>query len=274
MKFAPILMSSIASLAVLASPQAAQAQHAIPITGGSIEVRSLNNAAGTTATFNTPQGTVSSDTASIVSTNGWLNPCCSIVGHISGIGFSPSGSPIAYSNLPFAVETIGGIAYLPISGGARRDIAGGMINGAFVDHSVPRARNMHTPGVSIMHNLRVQSNPDMQPGQFSFEKPVIAPKISPAVIPAPPSPAIIPASPSPTPPSPALPNAPEITASTFRQPDPWTEPGHPANQNPEATVVVQTEASDAEMAQQVQHVFRPNGVHTRIMPVWTPGLYQ
>ncbi|MGB0560908.1 MAG: hypothetical protein ACPGVO_03790 [Spirulinaceae cyanobacterium] len=242
MRLSIMLAGFISGVAIAAVPQLAQAQNSIPITGGSIEVRGLNDATQTTATFITPQGTVSSNTATIVSTNGWLNPCCSIVGHLSGVGFSPSG-PVVFSNLPFAVETIGGHAYLPISGGARRDIRGGMINGAYTDHAVPRARTMHTPGQSIMHNLSIQTGIDLSPGQFSFEQTAFTtPTSSPATN------------------SPQQPTPPTVTTRQFSLPESLTEPGNPNPQN-------QAPTNSARP-------LRPNGVHTRIMPVWTPGLYQ
>jgi len=54
---------------------------------------------------------------------------------------------------------------------------------------------------------------------------------------------------------------PELTATTFTIPEPLTEPGGTG------------QTALRSQGQQPQQ-FRPNGVHTRIIPTWTPGLYQ
>ncbi|MDB9311815.1 hypothetical protein PN462_01785 [Spirulina sp. CS-785/01] len=118
---------------------------------------------------------------------------------------------------------------------------------------------------------------------FSFEAPVTPP--TPPTPPAPPAPPASPtpvtppttsvtppttsvtppASPAPvTPPAQVTPpttTIPELTATNFTTPEPLTEPGG---------VGQALLRSQEQQAQQ----FRPNGVHTRIIPTWTPGLYQ
>ncbi|MDB9313364.1 hypothetical protein PN462_09660 [Spirulina sp. CS-785/01] len=54
---------------------------------------------------------------------------------------------------------------------------------------------------------------------------------------------------------------PELTATNFTTPEPLTELGGAG------------QAALRSQGQQPQQ-FRPNGVHTRIIPTWTPGLYQ
>ncbi|MGB0564405.1 MAG: hypothetical protein ACPGVO_21785 [Spirulinaceae cyanobacterium] len=65
-----------------------------------------------------------------------------------------------------------------------------------------------------------------------------------------------------TPVSPPL-NNPTLNTAALTTPEPTTQPGNPAAQAlPENGNVPS------------QRVFRPNGVHTRIVPEWSPGLYQ
>jgi hypothetical protein len=90
---------------------------------------------------------------------------------------------------------------------------------------------------------------------FSFEAP--AP-------PAPPTTSVTPPTTTPTATPTATPTTvqiPELTATTFTTPEPLTEPGGAG------------QAALRSQGQQPQQ-FRPNGVHTRIIPIWTPGLYQ
>ncbi|MCW6039015.1 hypothetical protein K4A83_22585, partial [Spirulina subsalsa FACHB-351] len=99
--------------------------------------------------------------------------------------------------------------------------------------------------------------------------PVIPP--APSVIPPappviPPAPSVIPPAPPVIPPAPPVTptttvEIPELTATTFTIPEPLTEPGGAG------------QAMLRSQGQQPQQL-RPNGVHTRIIPTWTPGLYQ
>lgn len=56
---------------------------------------------------------------------------------------------------------------------------------------------------------------------------------------------------------------PTLNPQSFSTPTPTTQPAHPA---------AQTLATNG--AAPGQRAFRPNGVHTRIVPEWSPGLYQ
>ncbi|TVQ55740.1 MAG: hypothetical protein EA366_10550 [Spirulina sp. DLM2.Bin59] len=58
-------------------------------------------------------------------------------------------------------------------------------------------------------------------------------------------------------------NVPELNAARLTLPEPTTQPDHPNAQNNPA-------ANTAPGGQNL----RPNGIHTRIIPEWSPGLYQ
>ncbi len=230
-------------------PNAVIAQSAIPITGGTIVVDGLNTPEGTTATFVTPQGSIDSSTTAIVSTNGWLNPCCSIVGHMSGVGYSANG-PVVFSNLPWVVETPAGTPYTPV-GGAQREIVGGVINGAYDNPINPRFNGMHTPGQSIMFNLSVNNAFDASAGGFSFEP--LPPPAAPTVLPPP------------------LAADPTVEIGNFELPEFSTVSGNPEQQD---RIAFAQQESDANYSPGNLWSPRLNGIHTRLIPAWTPGLYQ
>ncbi|MDB9495395.1 hypothetical protein PN441_02575 [Spirulina major CS-329] len=96
---------------------------------------------------------------------------------------------------------------------------------------------------------------------FSFEAPVTPPTVTPPTV-TPPTvtPPTTPTATTSTP-TPSTVEIPQLTATTFTIPEPLTEPGGPG------------QSLLRSQGQQPQQ-FRPNGVHTRIIPTWTPGLYQ
>ena len=79
----------------------------------------------------------------------------------------------------------------------------------------------------------------------------------------PPTTSVTPPTPPVTPPTPTFSTVdiPELTATTFTIAEPLTEPGGAG------------QTALRYQWQQPQQL-RPNGVHTRIIPTWTPGLYQ
>ncbi|NEO84136.1 MAG: hypothetical protein F6J87_07775 [Spirulina sp. SIO3F2] len=73
------------------------------------------------------------------------------------------------------------------------------------------------------------------------------------------------------PPSPVTPVEPSLNTSQFTPPEPTTQPGNPgATNRPQE----QSDETPNNNAAPGGRVFRPNGVHTRIVPEWSPGLYQ
>ncbi|MDB9494297.1 hypothetical protein PN441_15815 [Spirulina major CS-329] len=54
-----------------------------------------------------------------------------------------------------------------------------------------------------------------------------------------------------------------MNAARLTLPEPTTQPDHPNALN---NLAANTAPGD--------RVFRPNGIHTRIIPEWSPGLYQ
>jgi hypothetical protein len=155
---------------------------------------------------------------------------------VSGTGFSPSG-PVVFSGVPVVVR-------IDTPVGSSANILGGEFNSTTVISGVGAGVTQATIANFFSSTLGVSgpvSSPDFSAGNFSFDTPFSQ-------------------------------NTTTISPPTtnFAPPEPLTEPGGRQQPDPEEVFGEDTEIVNLPQGRS----FRPNGMHTRIIPAWTPGLYQ
>jgi len=240
-KLTTTLLGIAAGLTLVTLPQTAQAQNTIAITGGTLTDTNTGSPPLFAISFTTSsQGTFS------VTTNNAALPCASFCDNerylkVSGSGFSPAG-PVLFSNVPMVLQT----------GPSSSDIYP-ILSGAF--NSTTRVY-AYDPTVSTLPQAQTQAQTQPTVDSyfqtiFGITGPVASPNFSVGQFRFDPFPA------------PAAPTLETLTASTqnFTIPDP---------------ISLQAGKGQAEAIFQAaqQQSLRPNGMHTRIIPTWTPGLYQ
>jgi len=233
-KLTTTLLGIAAGLTLVALPQTAQAQNSIVINPG--------GTVGLQMQLTTPQGTTVVERTDYIGNVATGHSSCpaACFGGTGLIAYRVSGTgfspsgPVVFSNVPIIL----GITFVNVSP-FPTNINGGVFNAAATD--IP-AGSPAGWGAS----LNPLTTPNFSVGQFHFTTPFPAPAAS-----------------SPAAPAPAAPTFETLTASTqnFNIPDP---------------ISLQTGEGQAEAIFQAaqQQSLRPNGMHTRIIPAWTPGLYQ